>query len=133
MSPELIGVIGSTIALGSVLFAAIRGVKSDLRTEISGLGANIQAGDTALREEIVGLRADIQAGDTALREEIAGLRADMQAGDGSLRAEMKAGFGELNTRVGAVEQRLSKVEGVIEGIFWSNRNEPPEKPREGAA
>ena len=46
---------------------------------------------------------------------------------------MKAGFGELNTRVGGVEQRLSKVEGVIEGLFWSNRNEPPDRPGEGVA
>ena len=49
------------------------------------------------------------AGDAALSEEIGALRAEMKADHQALRAEMKAGFGELNTRVGGVEQRLSRV------------------------
>ena len=64
----------------------------------------------------------MKAGDEALGAGIGGLRADMQAG-----------FKELNTRVGTVEQRLAKVEGVIEGLFLSGRAEPPDQPREGVA
>jgi hypothetical protein len=68
----------------------------------------------------------MQTGDDALRQEI-------QVGQDSLRQEMQAGFKELGTRVGAIGDRLSKLEGVIEGLFWSGRNQPPDKPREGAA
>ena len=50
-----------------------------------------------------------------------------------LRAEMQVGFKELGERVTGVGDRLSKVEGIIEGLFWGGRNQPPDKPREGAA
>jgi hypothetical protein len=46
---------------------------------------------------------------------------------------MQAGSKDLGEKVGAVGDRLSKVEGVIEGLFWSSRNQPPDKPREGVA
>ena len=46
---------------------------------------------------------------------------------------MQAGFKELTARVVNVGDRLSKVEGVIEGVFWSARHQPPDNPREGAA
>ncbi len=91
------------------------------------------AGDAALSEEIGAFRAEMKADHQALRGEMHAGDAALSEEVGALRAEMKAGFGELNTRVGGVEQRLSKVEGVIEGLFWSNRNEPPDRPGEGVA
>jgi len=33
----------------------------------------------------------------------------------------------------SIGDRLSKVEGIIEGMFWGARNQPPDKPRQGAA
>ena len=57
----------------------------------------------------------------------------MKAGDSSIREEMKAGFKELTARMVDIGDRLSKIEGIIEGMFWSNRNQPPDKPREGVA
>ena len=57
----------------------------------------------------------------------------MQAGHDALREEMQSGSKDLGEKVGAVGDRLSKVEGVIEGLFWSSRNQPPDKPREGVA
>ena len=46
---------------------------------------------------------------------------------------MKAGFKELTARMVDIGDRLSKIEGIIEGMFWSSRNQPPDKPREGVA
>jgi hypothetical protein len=57
----------------------------------------------------------------------------MKAGDSALRDEMKAGFQELTARIVNIGDRLSKVEGIIEGMFWGSRNRPPDKPREGVA
>ena len=72
------------------------------------------------------LRGETQTG-------LATLRGEIQSGLAGLRAEMQAGFKELSARVGTIGDRLSKVEGIIEGMFWSPRNQPPEKPGEGAA
>ena len=46
---------------------------------------------------------------------------------------MAAGFKEITARLVNIGDRLSKVEGIIEGMFWSARNQPPDKPRAGAA
>ena len=63
---------------------------------------------------------------TNVRTEIGNLRTE-------LRDEMQAGFKELTARVVNIGDRLSKVEGIIEGMFWGSRNRPPDKPRQGAA
>ena len=127
MSGELIGVIAAAIALGTLIFQQSRSNRNDARRESSLLREELgvlraQVGTCATKKGLDGLRAEMNAGDEALRGEIGGLRADMQAG-----------FKELNARVGTVEQRLAKVEGVIEGLFLSGRAEPPGQPREGAA
>lgn len=158
MSGELIGVIAAAIALGTLIVFQSRGNRNDARRESSLLREELgvlraQVGTCATKKDLDGLRAEMKAGDEALRAEMKtgldGLRAEMNAGDEALRAEMKAGdealrgeigglradmqagFKELNTRVGTVEQRLAKVEGVIEGWFLSGRAEPPDQPREG--
>ncbi len=163
VSTELIGIIAASIALGTALLASMRGLRQemrDMRTELreeiragdAALREEIRAGDGALREEIKAsnrslreeikagdgaLREEIRAGDGALREEIkAGnrsLREEIKAGDGALRAEMRAGFKDQSVRMVDIGDRLSKIEGIIEGMFWSSRNQPPDKPREGAA
>ena len=56
----------------------------------------------------------------------------MNAADASIREEMRAGFKELSARMVDIGDRLSKIEGIMEGMFWS-RNQPPDKPREGVA
>lgn len=129
MSGELIGVFAATIALGTLILLQSRGNRNDARRESS-----------LLREDLEVLRAQVGTCEDKTTKGIDGLRAEMKAGDetlrgeiGGLRADMQAGFKELNTRVGTVEQRLAKVEGVIEGLFLSGRSEPPDQPREGAA
>ena len=119
VSTELIGIIAASIALGTALLASMRGLRQEMRDMRTELREEIRAGDGALREEI-------KASNRSLREEI-------KAGDGALRAEMRAGFKEQSVRMVEIGDRLSKIEGIIEGMFWSSRNQPPDKPREGAA
>ncbi len=68
-----------------------------------------------------------------MHSEIGSLRSELRDTRGELLDEMRAGFKELTARVVNIGDRLSKVEGVIEGMFWSARNQPPDKPRAGAA
>ena len=130
VSTELIGIIAASIALGTALLASMRGLRQEMRDMRTEFREEIRAGDAALREEI-------RAGDGALREEIKAsnrsLREEIKAGDSALRAEMRAGFKEQSVRMVDIGDRLSKIEGIIEGMFWSSRNQPPDKPREGAA
>ena len=115
MSPELIGVIAAAIALGTTMLASLRSMRQELRREIG-----------SLRGEMSSLRNE-------LRGEIASVRGEVGSLRNELRAEMQAGFKELTTRLANVGDRLSKVEGMIEGVFWSARHQPGDKPREGAA
>ncbi len=108
MSAELIGIIAATIALGTTTLASMRGLRQDMRDLRTGLREEIKAGDSAIRDELKGL-------------------------EGRLREEMKAGFKELTARMVDIGDRLSKIEGIIEGMFWGSRNQPPDKPREGVA
>lgn len=86
------------------------------------LGGVMLAALHAVRQEVRDVRSDL--GD--VRTEIGNLRTE-------LRDEMQAGFKELTARVVNIGDRLSKVEGIIEGMFWGARNQPPDKPRQGAA
>ena len=130
MSAELIGIIAAAIALGTTTLASMRGLRQDMRDLRTELREEIKAGDSAIRDELKGLegrlRDEMKASDNSIREE-------MKAGDSSIREEMKAGFKELTARMVDIGDRLSKIEGIIEGMFWGSRNQPPDKPREGVA
>ena len=86
------------------------------------LGSTILASLHAVRQEVRDVRTDL--GD--VRTELRNVRTE-------LRDEMQAGFKELTARVVNIGDRLSKVEGIIEGLFRSTRNQPPDKPRQGVA
>ena len=126
VSNELIGIIGATIALTAVYLATMRGVRGDVR----GLREEVRNLRTDMRESLAGVvkgsRNEIKEGDSRLHDA-------MNDSAGKLRDEMNAGFKEITSRLVNVGDRLSKVEGIIEGIFWSARNQPPDKPRAGAA
>ena len=77
VSTELIGLLGSTIALGGLLFAAGRAIRGDLKAEVGALRKGMGAGDAALSEEIGAFRAEMKADHQALRGE-------MHAGDAAL-------------------------------------------------
>ena len=104
MNAELIAIVAAAIALGTAMLASIRGV----------------------RQEVRDLRGDMKAMET-------GLRGDMNGIESRLQDEMQAGFKELTSRVVSIGDRLSKVEGIIEGMFWGTRNQPADKPGEGVA
>ena len=69
----------------------------------------------------------------AVRQEVRDVRTELGNVRTELRDEMQAGFKDLTARVVNVGDRLSKVEGIIKGMFWGTRNQPPDKPRQGAA
>lgn len=81
---------------------------------------------TAVLASIRGVRQEVRD----LRNEV---RDDMNGLEVRLRSEMQAGFKELTARIVNIGDRLSKVEGIIEGMFWSARNQAADKPGEGAA
>ena len=101
----------ATIALGTAVLASIRGVRQEVRD---------------VRNDVRDVRNDVRDLRTEVRDDMKGLEA-------RLRDEMQAGFKELTTRIVNLGDRLSKVEGIIEGMFWGARNQAPDKPGEGAA
>ena len=122
VSTELIGIIGAAIALATVMLASMRGV----RREVRDVRIEMKESDSKLRDEM-------KQRESRLEDAINGLRDEVKQSESRLRDEMTAGFRELTARVVNIGDRLSKVEGIIEGMFWSARNQPPDKPREGAA
>ena len=81
----------------------------------------------------IALGTAVLASIRGVRQEVRDLRGEMTALETRLRNEMQAGFKELTMRVVNLGDRLSKVEGIIEGMFWGARNQPANKPGEGAA
>ena len=138
---ELRELRASDSALRDRIDAVDNGLQEKMTALDSGLREEMRALDGELREEMRalggGLREEMRALDGGLRSEMRdlgnGLRDETKAVEGGLRVEMQAGFKDLTARVVNIGDRLSKVEGVIEGLFWSSRNQPPDKPREGAA
>jgi len=159
VSAELIAIVATAIALGTAMLASIRSVRQevrDLRIEMKG---DMKALDSGLRAEIGDLRGDMKGMENGLRGDMQGiqsglrgemramddrlrgemksvegrLRGEMKSIEGRLRDEMQTGFKELISRIVNIGDRLSKVEGIIEGMFWGARNQPADKPGEGAA
>ena len=126
-------IIGGTIPLGAVMFALIRWVDGRFRKDMAALRDEMKAGDGRLRDEMKAsegrLRDEMKASEGRLEGAIVKLRDEMRAVDGRLGDGIK----EITERLVNVGDRLSKVEGVMEGMFWSARNQPSEAPREGAA
>ena len=94
------------------------------------LRAAIDDSASSLREEMNDSTGKLRA---AIDDSASSLRDEINDSAGKLREEMNAGFKEITARLVNVGDRLSKVEGIIEGMFWSARNQPPDKPRAGAA
>ena len=115
-------IIGGTIPLGAVMFALIRWLDGRSRKDMAALRDEMKAGDDRLRDEL-------QAVDGRLRDELQARERRLEGAIGELRDGIK----EITERLVNVGDRLSKVEGVMEGMFWSARNQPSETPREGAA
>jgi hypothetical protein len=141
VNAELIAIVAAAIALGTTMLAAMRGVRqevralrSEMKDDVKALGSEMRGDMNALRNE---LKGDIKALGSELKGDMNGLgnesRGGMKALESRLRDEMQAGFKELTARIVNIGDRLSKVEGIIEGMFWGARNQPADKPGEGAA
>lgn len=144
MDQQLMAVIGATITLGATLFGSSRMLRKsmermDMRFEstVAALRADMKDIEGRLRADAKAsegrLRAEVKASEGRLEGAIAVLRDDMkERGDklehaiGGLRDDMTTGF--MN-----VGERVSKVEGVVEGLFPGVRTQPREAPRQGAA
>ena len=103
-------IVGGTIPLGALTFTLIRWI------------------DGRHRKDMAVLREEMRAGEGRLEARIDGLREDMKATE----ARLEAGVKEVTKRVANVGDRLSRVEGVIEGALLTNRTVAAES-REGAA
>ena len=110
-------IVGGTIPLGALTFALIRWIDGRHRKDMA-----------VLREDMAVLREEMRAGESRLEARIDGLREDMKATE----ARLEAGVKEVTKRVANVGDRLSRVEGVIEGALLTNRA-PVAESREGAA
>ena len=139
----VVAIVGASIPLGAVMFALIRWIDGRLRKDMAVLREDMRATEGRLEARIdgaiVGLREELQATEGRLRDELKAtegrLRDELQATEGRLEAridELKATDRRLEDGIGEVNDRLSKVEGVIEGAFLSLRSLPAET-REGAA
>ena len=108
----------------------------------------MKAGDAALRDDLKAsearLRNEVKAGDEGLRGELkeseARLRGEVEASEARLRGaidKVEDAVGELRGEVAVgfrvFGERLSKVEGVIEGMFRGDREPAHDTPEEGAA
>lgn len=131
VSNELIGIILAAVGLATAILASSRGLRNE-----------VKASEGRLRDEIAKLRGDMKAGDDALRDEIRALRDDMKArlSEARLRGaidKVEDAVGELRGEVAVgfrvFGERLSKVEGVIEGMFRGDREPAHDTPEEGAA
>ena len=73
--------------------------------------------DVATKDDIEALRAatkdDIEALRAATKSDIEALRREVKGDIESLRGELKEGMGKLDGRVGALEQRVARLEGSI--------------------
>ena len=137
VNADSIAIVAAAIALGTTMLASIRGVRQEARDRHNELRADMKALESGLRSEMnaleSGLKGEMKSLDGSLRDEMSGRRDDMKHMEGRLRDEMQSGFKDLTGRVVNVGDRLSKVEGIIEGMFWGGRNQPADKPGEGAA
>ena len=75
----------------------------------------------ALGLTLIGLlltfRRDARADNQALRADNQALRAEFRADNQRLRAEVNAGLADVRKDVQALTERVSRIEGVIEGLL----------------
>ena len=101
-------------------------LRSEMKAGEAGLRDEMKAGDAALRDEVKAsearLRGEVEASEARLR----GAIDKIEDAVGELRGEVAVGFRVFG-------ERLSKVEGVIEGMFRGDREPAHDTPEEGAA
>ena len=98
MTPELIGIlaVGATlIGIGATMIGLLRALWRDARADTQALRVEV-------RSDLAEFRADNQR-----------LRTEVNAG----LAEVRSGLSDVRKDVQALTERVSRLEGVIEGLF----------------
>ena len=70
-----------------------------------------------LRADIRDVRTELYAVRTELKTDIHAVRTELKADIHAVRTELGAKIRELRTDVHGLDQRTSRIEGVIEGLF----------------
>ena len=139
VSGELLAIIGAAVALGVGMFGSTRWIHKDverIRTDVSNLEGRLSEDmnrlEGRLSEDMNRLEGRLSEDMNKLEGRLSGEVNRLDGRLDEIRDEMTAGFRLIADRLTNVGDRLSKVEGVIEGMFWSARN-PPDTAKEGAA
>jgi predicted nucleic acid-binding Zn-ribbon protein len=99
-------------------------VHNDLRTEISGVRAELKGDIVELKDSIASLRGELKGDIASLRGEIASLRgelkgdiADLRAENASLRTELKGDIADLRTELkGDIASLRTELKGDIASL-----------------
>ncbi len=146
MTPELVGILG----VGAALFVGLGGLTLALWREVRGdvqeLRGEMQELRGEMRGEMQGLRGEVHGEMQGLHGEMQGLRSELRGEMQELRAELRAGLSELREELAelrvdirSLEQRVSRLEGVLEGLIVGLGNgrarphsQSPGSPTEGS-
>lgn len=69
-----------------------------------------------VRDDIADLRIQVQADIASLRTENAALRTEVKADIAELRTEVQADIADLRNQISDLQQRMARVEGLVEGL-----------------
>lgn len=106
MTPEIIAIL----AVGATVIGLLLTQRRDARFDNRALRAEFRADNQRLRDEMDSFRVEVRADNQNLRAEV---RAEMQ----DLREEVHRDVAGLRIDVQALTERMSRVEGVIQGFF----------------
>ena len=92
-------------------------VHNDLRTEISGVRAELKGDIVELKDSIASLRGELKGDIASLRGEIASLRGELKGDIADLRAELKGDIADLRTELkGDIASLRGELKGDIADV-----------------
>jgi predicted nucleic acid-binding Zn-ribbon protein len=99
-------------------------VHNDLRTEISGVRAELKGDIVELKDSIASLRGELKGDIASLRGEIASLRGELKGDIADLRTELKGDIaslrGELKGDIADVRLEIAELRTEMHQMFRKN-------------